>query len=924
MKALWRILSRHSQIQRQLQGSRFVHRWFDPAAVGFRPAFDASEIRAARRGFCTVVTGNGSAGPKRVKKVKDAAAVHENAEAISTKNAEVVPSTKNAKATKSKAKTAEVKSTADKKSKNLKTVTAKNENVGASSTIKAKNEEAMVLEKKALGAKKKDIKTSSTTDTKNEAQNKATEASQPDRALEQTTLGGPLAEKVLEEKVLGAPPLANALSIVVESPPASKKVETRRSGRRPNKQPEKLDLGKYFQAVGDDGDVFQEEELDLEKQKKVAKPALPEMVPEGFADPTALFQAMVKSPPLLLTPDEKLRLGAVLDRFAERGWAKTQALAVYINSKFFPQAVSKFRKFFTAKCPVLLKDVLLKVGPCDEAEEYLFPIFAEFCISEFSNEITRYRELVTSADLTKPHAWFPFTRAMKRKVIYHCGPTNSGKTYTALQRFLQAETGIYCCPLRLLAMEIYEKSNMSGVYCSLHTGQERREVPFATHLASTVEMAVLTKPWSVAVIDEVQMTADEFRGWAWTRAFLALRADEVHLCGDPSALELYKTLCAATCDEFVEHHYERFKPLTIDRTSAKGNFDFIEAGDCVVAFSRKEIFQVKLEIEQRTKHKCCVVYGALPPETRTQQAKLFNDPSSGYDVLVASDAIGMGLNLNIRRVIFNSLDKFNGEQRIPVPASQVKQIAGRAGRRGSLYPEGQVTTLYASDIPYLVECMKQPFEDAPSAGLFPVFEQLELFASQLPDITFSQLLDRFSEHCRLDGTYFLCKNDNLKKVAAALDAIGGLSLEDEYNFCFAPVNSRDPKSMGSLQRFASAYSRKIPVRLSMGMPQRTASDNAGIYDLETRHQLLSMYLWLSQHFPAPAFPERHQAAEMASKIAEMLGESLVLFTGEEARKRQEEMREREHDGGCGRESVKQSQSRLSLQMQTMRKQLCAA
>ena len=85
-------------------------------------------------------------------------------------------------------------------------------------------------------------------------------------------------------------------------------------------------------------------------------------------------------------------------------------------------------------------------------------------------------------------------------------------------------------------------------------------------------------------------------------------------------------------------------------------------------------FLIQCQVEHATKHKCCVVYGALPPETRTQQAKLFNDPNSGYDVLVASDAVGMGLNLNIRRVVFYSLDKFDGDAKKPVSSSQVWSI----------------------------------------------------------------------------------------------------------------------------------------------------------------------------------------------------------------------------------------------------------
>lgn len=121
-------------------------------------------------------------------------------------------------------------------------------------------------------------------------------------------------------------------------------------------------------------------------------------------------------------------------------------------------------------------------------------------------------------------------------------------------------------------------------------------------------------------------------------------------------------------------------------------YESLQVGDCIVAFSRNDIHSIKREIERRTQYRCCVVYGNLPPETRVSQATLFNDPQSEYDVLVASDAIGMGLNLNISRVVFSTLWKFDGIERRPLTDSEIKQIAGRAGRFRSLFPTGEVTT----------------------------------------------------------------------------------------------------------------------------------------------------------------------------------------------------------------------------------------
>lgn len=565
----------------------------------------------------------------------------------------------------------------------------------------------------------------------------------------------------------------------------------------------------------------------------------------------------------------------VLSYFCQSGWASNQALAIYIGASFFPLAARKFSSFFKKKSDNDLAKYLASIGPGDEADKFLFPIFAEFCMEEFPNEIKRFREMVESADMTKPDTWFPFARAMKRKIVYHCGPTNSGKTYNALQRFMEAKKGVYCSPLRLLAMEVFDRVNASGVYCSLLTGQERKEFPFSNHVACTVEMASTDELYEVAVIDEIQMMVDPCRGYAWTRALLGLKADEIHLCGDPSVLNVVRKICLETGDELVEQHYERFKPLVVEAKTLLGDLKNVRSGDCIVAFSRREIFEVKLAIEKLTNHRCCVIYGALPPETRRQQASLFNDQDNEFDVLVASDAVGMGLNLNIRRVVFYNLSKYNGDKMVPVPASQVKQIAGRAGRRGSRYPDGLTTTLHLEDLDYLIECLKKPFDEVKRVGLFPFFEQFELFSAQLPDLKFPKLLEKFGENCRLDGSYFLCQNLHVRKIANMLERIQGLSLEDRFNFCFAPVNIRDPKAMYHLLRFASTYAQELPVNIAMGMPKCAARSDAELLDLETRHQVVSMYLWLSNHFEEERFPYVKKAETMATDIVELLGESLV-------------------------------------------------
>ncbi|KAL5722745.1 RNA helicase [Ranunculus cassubicifolius] len=612
-----------------------------------------------------------------------------------------------------------------------------------------------------------------------------------------------------------------------------------------------------------------------------------ELTGVGSRDPVELYQEMCEFADESEDNEEGLlkkaykpsrseweTLVEIFQCFGQSGWASNQALAIYIALSFFPTAVNRFQSFFMRSCSRDVAKYVVSLGPSKKSERFLFPIFVEFCLEHFQSEMKRFQGILQSADLTKPEMWFPFARAMKRKIIYHCGPTNSGKTYNALQR------GIYCSPLRLLAMEVFDKVNSQGIYCSLLTGQEQKSVPFSNHVACTVEMVSIEHLYDVAVIDEIQMMADRTRGYAWTRALLGLKADEIHLCGDPSVLNIVRKICSETGDELVENHYGRFKPLVVEAKTLLGDLHNVRPGDCVVAFSRREIFEVKIAIEKFTKYHCCVIYGALPPETRRQQANLFNEQDNEYDVLVASDAVGMGLNLNIRRVVFYTLSKYNGDKIVPVPATQVKQIAGRAGRRGSIYPDGLTTTLHLDDLDYLIRCLKEPFDEVKKVGLFPFFEQVELFAGQFPDLSLSQLLDKFGENCRLDGSYFLSRYDHLKKVANMLEKVPTLSLHDRFNFCFAPVNIRDPKAMYYLLRFASSYGQNLPSSITMGVPKESARNDTELLDLETKHQVLSMYLWLSLHFDKEKFPYFQRAATMATDIADLLGQSLINVSWE--------------------------------------------
>jgi ATP-dependent RNA helicase SUPV3L1/SUV3 len=280
--------------------------------------------------------------------------------------------------------------------------------------------------------------------------------------------------------------------------------------------------------------------------------------------------------------------------------------------------------------------------------ELQYALYNHFLGKNFSPaDIENQRAL---ADLRYPTEWFPTPRTMHRTIHAHIGPTNSGKTYHALKRLEQAKAGLYAGPLRLLAHEVYSRLNAKGKLCALVTGEEQRlpegwQKAEEKVIAATVEMTSLATEYDVAVIDEIQMLGSLERGFAWTQALLGLQAKEVHVCGEVRALPIIRELAAACGDKLVIHEYDRLTKLQMDHASLNGSFKSLTKGDCIVTFSVVNIHALRTEVEKKTGRKAAVVYGSLPPETRAQQARLFNDPDNDYDYLIASDAVGMGLNL---------------------------------------------------------------------------------------------------------------------------------------------------------------------------------------------------------------------------------------------------------------------------------------
>ena len=275
-----------------------------------------------------------------------------------------------------------------------------------------------------------------------------------------------------------------------------------------------------------------------------------------------------------------------------------------------------------------------------------------------------------------------------RKVTFFAGPTNSGKSYMAFEKLAKANSGVYLGPLRLLALEGVEELSKRGVRASLITGEERDIDPKATHVSQTIETYDREANYSCAIIDEIQMISDKGRGGAFMEALLNINADDVVLTGSSNAVEIVREICSLTGDLFEVHYLERKNPL-----KWVGNFTLPRhpsedmKGTAIVAFSKKSIHQIRNFMLDKG-YTVSVIYGALSPDVRRSEAERFR--SGETDILVATDAIGMGLNLPIKRVLFSQSNKFDGEEIRDLSPTEVLQIGGRAGRYGMFQEAGEV------------------------------------------------------------------------------------------------------------------------------------------------------------------------------------------------------------------------------------------
>ncbi|KOP82534.1 DEAD/DEAH box helicase [Cytobacillus solani] len=375
--------------------------------------------------------------------------------------------------------------------------------------------------------------------------------------------------------------------------------------------------------------------------------------------------------------------------------------------------------------------------------------------------------------------------AVERNIRYtlHIGETNTGKTHHALENMKAADSGMYLAPLRLLALEVYDKLNGEGTPCSLKTGEEEKLVSGAKHISCTVEMFHEKEFYDCIVIDEAQMLNDKDRGFSWYKAITKANAKEVHIIGSWSAKEMILQLLGDADIEIYE--YNRDIPLEVEKKEFKINQ--VKKGDALICFSRKRVLETASRLEN-TKHSVSMIYGSMPPETRKKQVQRFIQGETS--VIVSTDAIGMGLNLPIRRIVFLENEKFDGTRRRLLTSQEVKQIAGRAGRKG-IYNVGKVA--FVSDIrtmKRLLDSEDMPVQTFSVAPTNAIFERFQKYYHDLE--TFFELWEQFESP---NGT----KKASLSEEMDLYNRIRGteiearLSIMDLYGFLHLPFSKKEPE-----------------------------------------------------------------------------------------------------------------------------------
>jgi ATP-dependent RNA helicase SUPV3L1/SUV3 len=317
------------------------------------------------------------------------------------------------------------------------------------------------------------------------------------------------------------------------------------------------------------------------------------------------------------------------------------------------------------------------------------------------------------------------------------------------------------------------------------------------------------------------------------------------LCGSEDGLRAAQRLAERLGTSIAVRRFQRKNPLRVAPPVA---LPALRRGDAVVGFSRNAVVELQGEIG-RLGFSSAAIYGSLSPAVRRREAERFR--SGAADVLVATDAIGLGLNLPIRRIVFASIEKFDGTQMRLLKPQEIGQIAGRAGRYG-IHEEGLVTTLDTRDLGVLRRAIEQQPLAQPESPIWisPTDEHLRRLSAVIGTTRVSRLLQFFqSRVLRGDAGLRIADLSGQIEVAIALELADGFSdlpFGVRCTYTRAPVTTRG-HALGVLATWGAQHAAEGAVEGRELLAGGASRDRLLLY--EDRSRLATLYLWLAQRFP---------------------------------------------------------------------------
>ena len=354
-----------------------------------------------------------------------------------------------------------------------------------------------------------------------------------------------------------------------------------------------------------------------------------------------------------------------------------------------------------------------------------------------------------------------------KRITAVLGPTNTGKTHLAVETMMEYESGIIGFPLRLLAREIFDKcvNKIGAEKVALITGEEKIIPKLPKYYICTVESMPQDMMVDFIAVDEIQMCVDHERGHIFTDRLLHARGDKLTMfLGSHTMKSLISSLVDGV--EFVNK--ERYSNLTY---SGYKKISRLNPKTALIAFSIDEVYAIA-ELVRRQKGGAAIIMGSLSPKTRNSQVELYQSGDANF--LVATDAIGMGINMDINNGSFSSLRKFDGKKNRKLNLSEISQIAGRAGRHindGTFGVTGECKQLSFDEVEKLEKHELQKIDVLYWRNSEINFDSLDNLVSSLEKNTNNKFLKRINDCEDEKVLKFLIKNNNNLKNKLSKDFV---------------------------------------------------------------------------------------------------------------------------------------------------------